>query len=97
MINNPTITVSISFPIQGEKFYCSKQIGEDIYRHVFRSIDYPSHDANGIERIFCSTPHEINSIEINRKRLAESISKEITEMLMKSMSQNDTIMGYKKS
>lgn len=62
---------------------------------AFRKIDVPSVIA-GPGAFLCDTPVVIEKVKLDRKLAAESISKEITSMIIDLMASNDTEMGYKR-
>jgi len=94
----PTLRVEVDLGFLGNyRTYVAEVVISDIAKECYEPIVVPSHDANGIERVFCSNSRFIRQQTINRKHMAKLLAEHLTEHIMKSMEMNDTEMGYSKA
>ena len=70
------------------------EISEEALRMAYQPIDFPGQDVDPSTQILCTDIELRIKIIYSRRRLAEQISGQITDILMRAFESKDTIMGY---
>ena len=65
------------------------------FEEAFTPLDFPSHDADALSRMMCTSPSKIKKIRILRRKTARLLSDDFARAVLALMAQNDTVMGYK--